>query len=74
VFRHQLEERLPLLAGRAVLLMADAADPTRESVARAAALLPRASSAIGGEGWSPGGLARKAATIADFLASPARAR
>lgn len=66
VFRHQLAERLPKLPQPA-LLMADGGDPTRESVRRAAALVPNAVTAIGGEGWSPDGLAAKAKRIVEFL-------
>ena len=66
VFRHQLAERLPKLR-QPTLLMADGGDPTRESVRRAAALVPDAATAIGGEGWSPDGLAMKAKRIVEFL-------
>lgn len=67
VFRHRLEERLPLLCSRPVLLMADAADPTRHAIARARALLPAARSTVLDDTWSPQGLAAKARTIAEFL-------
>jgi pimeloyl-ACP methyl ester carboxylesterase len=68
VFRHRLEARLPQLASHPVLLMADAGDPTRPGVARAAALVPGARQVVIEDGWSPEGLAAKAHTIADFLA------
>jgi len=68
VFRHRLAERLPRLGGRPVLAMADAGDPTRSAVARAAALLPGARSVVLADSWSPQGLANKAETIARFLA------
>ena len=66
VFRHRLEERLPRVRVPA-MLMADDTDPTRESVRRAAALLPGSKLAVGGEGWSAEGVARKAARIAEFF-------
>lgn len=67
VFRHRLEERLPALAARRVMLLADAADPTRHSIERARALLPAARSSVLDDAWSPRGLAAKAAAIAQFL-------
>jgi len=70
VFRHRLAERLPLLAGRRVMLIADGADPTRHAVLRAADFVPGAVADVGGDGWSPEGIAAKAARIAEFLRSP----
>jgi pimeloyl-ACP methyl ester carboxylesterase len=67
VFRHRLEQRLPRLGAQPVMLMVDAADPTRPAVARAAALVPGARSAVLADSWSPDGLATKAATIVEFL-------
>ena len=67
VFRHRLEERLPRLASHRVLLMADATDPTRPGVERAAALVPGARQEVIADGWSPEGLAGKARIIAGFL-------
>lgn len=67
VFRHRLAERLPRLGGRSVMMMADAADPTRHAVARAASVVPGAASALLAESWSPAGLSTKAATIVDFV-------
>lgn len=72
VFRHALAQRLPKLAGHRVMMMADATDPTRDAVLRAAALVPAARSAVGGEGWSESGMAAKAATIAGFLRGSVR--
>jgi pimeloyl-ACP methyl ester carboxylesterase len=66
VFRHRLDLRLPMVPVPA-LLLADESDPTRESMRRAADVLPGARLAIGGEGWSPDGRARKAATLAEFF-------
>lgn len=66
VFRHRLEERLPLLTAPA-LLLADDTDPTRPSVQRAAQFIPAATLATGGEGWSPAGLERKAKRLLDFF-------
>lgn len=66
VFRHRLEERLPLLR-RPVLLLGDEGDPTRHSIPRAAALIEGARTALPGEGWSPQGAAAKAALISSFL-------
>lgn len=66
VFRHRLDERLPKLKVP-VLLMADEGDPTRESVRRAATLVNGAQTAIGGEGWSPDGVRRKASRLLDFF-------
>jgi pimeloyl-ACP methyl ester carboxylesterase len=66
VFRHRLEERLPLLR-QPVLLLADEGDPTRHSIPRAAALIKDARTAVPGEGWSPQGAAAKAALIGSFL-------
>jgi hypothetical protein len=51
-----------------VLLMADAADPTRPAVERAATLVPGSQRAVIEDGWSPSGLAAKADRIAAFLA------
>lgn len=67
VFRHRLEERLPRVPAP-TLLLADDADPTRESVRRAAGHLRNATVSIGGEGWSAAGLARKAARLVEFFA------
>ncbi len=67
VFRHRLEDRLPLLGAHSVLLMADASDPTRHAVARAAVIVPGARSAVPGDSWSPAGLIAKAKAIAEFL-------
>ncbi len=67
VFRHRLEERLPRLGAQPAMLMADASDPTRGAVARAAAIVPGARSTVLAESWSPEGVARKAATIVEFL-------
>jgi hypothetical protein len=50
-----------------VLLMADDGDPTRESVRRAASFVINARTAIGGEGWSPEGVRRKASRLLDFF-------
>jgi pimeloyl-ACP methyl ester carboxylesterase len=75
VFRHRLEARLPRLGAQAVMLMADASDPTRHAVARAAAIVPGARSTVLAESWSPAGLADKAAQVVQFLdagAAPAR--
>jgi pimeloyl-ACP methyl ester carboxylesterase len=66
VFRHQLAEQLPKLK-MPVLLMADDGDPTRESVRRAASFVINARTAIGGEGWSPEGVRRKASRLLDFF-------
>jgi pimeloyl-ACP methyl ester carboxylesterase len=67
VFRHRLEERLPQLGAQPVLMMADAADPTRHAVARAAAIVPGAQSTVLEDTWSSAGLAAKAATLAAFF-------
>jgi pimeloyl-ACP methyl ester carboxylesterase len=75
VFRHRLEARLLRLGAQPVLLMADASDPTRHAVARAAAIVPGARSTVLAESWSPAGLADKAAQVVRFLdagAAPAR--
>lgn len=66
VFRHRLEERLPRIT-IPTLLLADDADPTRESVRRAGARVPGARVDIGGEGWSPAGLDHKARRLVDFF-------
>lgn len=66
VFRHRLEERLPLLHAP-VLLLADQGDPTRHAIPRAAALIPGARTTMPGESWSPAGAAAKAALITGFL-------
>ncbi len=71
VFRHPLAERLPQVAVP-TLLLADAADPTRESMRRAAGVMPGARLAIGGEGWSAEGTARKAAQLVEFFAGGGR--
>jgi pimeloyl-ACP methyl ester carboxylesterase len=68
VFRHRLEDRLPRLGAQPVLLMADASDPTRHAVARAAAIVPGARSTVLADSWSAAGLAAKAAVLAEFLA------
>lgn len=70
VFRHRLAERLPKLTVP-VLLMADDGDPTRESVRRAATLVVDARTAIGGEGWSPEGVRRKASRLVEFFGQAA---
>lgn len=70
VFRHRLAERLPKLTVP-VLLMADDGDPTRESVRRAATLVVDARTAIGGEGWSPEGVRRKASRLLEFFGQAA---
>jgi len=67
VFRHRLAERLPKLGAQPVMMMADATDPTRHAVARAAAIVPGARSAVLADSWSPAGLAAKATSIAEFL-------
>ncbi len=67
VFRHRLAERLPRLGARPVMMMADAADPTRHAVARAASVVPGAARTVLAESWSPAGLATKAATVVDFV-------
>jgi len=69
VFHHRLEERLPELP-HPTLLMADEGDPTRTTVQRAAALVPRSTLHVGGEGWSPEGAGAKAQRLVDFFASP----